>query len=55
MDGSNPIDTLSCQPILCQAASHILGDIEYIRTLLWNLSVIGYHVCIILHPHETHE
>ena len=29
--------------------------IEYIRTLLWKLSIIDYHVHRILHPHETHE
>ena len=39
----------------CQATPRTLGDIEYVRTHLWNLSIIDYHVCIISHPHETHE
>ena len=33
----------------CQATSHILGDIEYKRTLKWNLVVISYHIYIIYH------
>ena len=45
----------SCQLIGCQGTSHTLGDIEYIKTLVCNLAVIDYHICIILHPHETSE
>ena len=45
-------DTLSsCQPVGCQATPRTLGDMEYVRTHLWNLLVIDYHVCIILHLH----
>ena len=51
----NPIDKLSCQLGGCQATPRALGDLEYIRTLSWNLSVIGCRVRVILHPHETHE
>ena len=45
----------SCEPIGCQATPRTLGGREYLRTLLWNLSVINYHVHIILHSHETHK
>ena len=34
-----------------QVTPRTLGDMEYVRTHLWNLHVIDYHVCIILHPH----
>ena len=54
-DQFNPIDRLSRQPGGCQAIPCALGDMEYIRTLSWNPSVIGYRVRVILHPHETHE
>ena len=54
-DRFNPIDRLSCQPIGCQATPHTLEAMEYIRTPLWNLFIFFYHVCIILHSHETHE
>ena len=54
-DRCNPIDRLSYQLVGCQATPRTLGDIEYARTYLWNLSVIDYHVCIILHLQETHE
>ena len=47
-DQFNPINRLSCQPVVCQATPHIVGDMEYIITHLWNLSVIDYHVCISL-------
>ena len=50
-----PIDKLSCQLIRCQTTRCTLGDMEYVRTLSWNLSIIGYHVCIILYPHETRD
>ena len=50
-DRFNPIDKLSCQPVGCQATPSTLGDMEYVRTHLWNLPVTDYHVCIILHPH----
>ena len=46
---------LSHQPDGCQATPHALGDMEYIRTLLWNPIIIGYRVDIILHPHKIHE
>ena len=54
-DRFNPINRLSCQPIGCQATPRALVDRECIKTLLWKLSVINYHVCIIFHPHETHK
>ena len=54
-DRFNPIDSLSFQLVGCQATPRTLGDMDYIRTLLWNLYVISYHLCIILHPHEAHE
>ena len=54
-DRFNPIDMLSCQPVGCQGTPHTLGDMEYIRTPLWNLSFIDYNICIILHPHENPE
>ena len=50
-DRFNPIDRLSCQPVGCQATPRTLGDMEYVRTHLWNLFIIDYHVRIILHPH----
>ena len=46
---------MSRQPGGCQATPRALRDMEYIRTLSWNLAIIGYCVRIILHPHETHE
>ena len=38
-DRFNPIHRLSFQATLCT-----LGDMDYIRTSLWKLIVIGYHV-----------
>ena len=49
------IDRLSFQLVVCQATPRTLGDMEYVRTHSWNLSIIDYHICIILHLHETHE
>ena len=54
-DRFNPIDRLSCYPVGCQAIPRTLGDMKYIRTHLWKLYAIDYHVCIILYLHETYE
>ena len=35
---------LSCLSIGYQVTPHTIGDAEYIRTPLYNLFVIGYHV-----------
>ena len=50
-DRFNPIDRLSCQPVGCQATLRTLKDMEYVRTHWWNLPIIDYHICIVLHPH----
>ena len=52
MDRFNAIDRLSCQPVGCQATPRTLGDMEYVKTHLWNFSIIDYHVCKIFHPHK---
>ena len=39
----------------CQAPTLVLGDMECIKTSLWNFAIIIYHVHIILHPYTTHE
>ena len=45
------INRLSWQPVGSQATPRTLGDMEYVRTDLWNLPIIDYRVCIIFHPH----
>ena len=39
----------SWQLVRCQATPRALWDIECIRTSIWNLPVIGYHIYIIVH------
>ena len=43
------------EPQILAVISCALGAMEYMRTPIWNLLIISYHLYIILPPHEIHE
>ena len=51
-DRFNLIDRLSCQPVRCQATPRTVGDIGYVRTHLWNLSVIDETFYAVVKTHK---
>ena len=55
-DRFNPIDRFSSQTVGCQAMSHTLGVMEYIRTPF--MEPVHHQlscIYIILHPYKSHE